>query len=101
MAKNLKNSELYSSEKNGNNIPLEPVIKDNDCGDALINGAVNVNQIDGLEVAIIETDGKEGVEDDKEIACGVMGWRPKCLQTFNNPQCLLFFFSMYALTLGT
>ncbi|KAK7479082.1 hypothetical protein BaRGS_00029674 [Batillaria attramentaria] len=32
--------------------------------------------------------------------CGLGPYKPQCLQRFNNPQCLLFFFALYAAVLG-
>ncbi|XP_076456396.1 solute carrier organic anion transporter family member 4C1-like [Babylonia areolata] len=36
----------------------------------------------------------------EDVLCGILCWKPQCLQRFNNPPCLLFFFSIYALSLG-
>ncbi|ESO98163.1 hypothetical protein LOTGIDRAFT_239068 [Lottia gigantea] len=42
------------------------------------------------EVTVKETDAQ----------CGVGSWKPKCLQKFNNPKCLLFFLCMYGMILS-
>ena len=41
-----------------------------------------------------------GDDSGDDIRCGFLRWRPRFLQRFNNPPCLLFFFSLYALSLG-
>lgn len=44
--------------------------------------------------------GSEKRGDSDDIQCGVLSWRPAFLRRFNNPQWLLFFFSLYAMALG-
>ncbi|KAL8589511.1 hypothetical protein ACOMHN_015897 [Nucella lapillus] len=36
---------------------------------------------------------------ERDVLWGVLCWKPQCLQRFNNPHWLLFFFSLYALSL--
>ena len=82
----------------GNNFPLVPVNK-GVSEEAAANGLME-DQQDACRP------GKEGDDSDEkgdgfdDIQCGILSWRPRCLRRFNNPQWLLFFFSLYALSLG-
>lgn len=87
----------------GNDIPLVPLAKQDKA--VMMNGMKDSGQGDygqlvGVEIIDGMKEEEAEVKDDQEIKCGIMGWRPICLQRLNNPRCLLFFFSLYTLTLG-
>lgn len=45
-------------------------------------------------------DSEEVHSQEEKNECGLGPWKPQCLHRFNNPQCLLFFFALYASVLG-
>ena len=86
----------------GKSFPLMPVNNgpvSKGLGEGATNGLVE-DQQDIFRPNKESNGGSKKGDNFDDIQCGVLSWRPVCLRCFNTPQWLLFFFSLYALTLG-
>ncbi|KAK7091396.1 hypothetical protein V1264_009081 [Littorina saxatilis] len=81
---------------NGNSFPLVPLPVSKGLRDGTTHSVARDHHVKRLS-SVSHGSRKMSVFENR---CGVSLWKPQCLRRFNNPSCLLFFFSLYALSLG-
>lgn len=94
-----KTDKEWREEKSFPLVPMNNGQVSKGMGEGVTNGLTDDQQ--GVRRPNKESHGgSEKRGDSNDIQCGVLSWRPACLRRFNNPQWLLFFFSLYAMALG-